>query len=69
MYWFPTVRLEYKALKLTTVGLVAESSVSGIPRLWKLVMVADAVDVSVRVQLRSEGQLLVIGSMAMEVPT
>ena len=69
MYWFPTVRSVDKALKLTTVGLVAESSVSGIPRLWKLVMVADAVDVSVRVQLRSEGQLLVIGSMAMEVPT
>ena len=67
MYWLPTVRSVDKALKLTTVGLVAESSVSGIPRLWKFVMVVAPVDVSVRVQLR--GQLLVIGSMAMEVPT
>ena len=67
VYWFPMDGLAGKLLKLTTVGLVAESSESGLTLALRLVKVEATAVVSVSDQVRSKGLPLVTGRMAIDV--
>ena len=59
VYWSPMVKLVGKVPKLTTVGLVAESSVRGLTDVLRLVRVGTATVVSVSDHIKSEGHPLV----------
>ena len=52
VYWSPVSRSEGNSSKLTMVGLVSESSVSGFTEPLRLVRVSDAAVVSASYQLR-----------------
>lgn len=66
VYWSPAVGVVGMSLKLTSVGLVAESSESGLTLTLRLVRVVPVV-VSVSDQVRSRGHPFVTGRIATEV--